>query len=400
MQPSNETPLKLCTSLRLAASKSAKAKVGHALTRVVYPVNVKVICSEAVRLAEARRLTQMHRVVALSCVLLLLGACGTNGTSNGACGACPTGYTCGSANGLPVCRSKTSNIPLFSNVYVVMMENTSLATLQAGITSGKAPNLKAWAAAYATASDYHGVAHPSLPNYIGLTSGDTQGIGCDCGAQPGQGTCTALLNLCLTCSCDNTAKHIGDQLEAVSKTWMDFGEDMGAPCNLTDSGNYVTRHNPFLYYDDVQTPSSRCTAHVVDFKSFDPNAPAAFNFIAPNLVDDMHNPDPPDATNIPSGDTWLGAHVSSILQSAAYKKGGLLVIVWDEDDGSGGLLPPYTDDPVGLWVMSPYAKRNGYVSHVHANHYALLATFEDGLGVSRLANAAAATPLGDFFPAN
>ena len=42
--------------------------------------------------------------------------------------------------------------------------------------------------------------------------------------------------------------------------------------NLTDSGNDAARHNPFLYYDDIQT-TSRCTANVVDFGSF---ANAAF----------------------------------------------------------------------------------------------------------------------------
>ena len=57
------------------------------------------------------------------------------------------------------------------------MENTSQATLKA------ATNTPYLASLYATAAwgaDYHGVAHPSLPNYVALTSGGTQGIGCDC----------------------------------------------------------------------------------------------------------------------------------------------------------------------------------------------------------------------------
>src|SRR5690348_2107511 len=57
------------------------------------------------------------------------------------CGTCPSGYSCGSANGIPVCRSATTDIPLFSHVFVILMENTSLKTLQAGITAGSAPNL-------------------------------------------------------------------------------------------------------------------------------------------------------------------------------------------------------------------------------------------------------------------
>lgn len=118
-----------------------------------------------------------------------------------------------------------------------------------------------------------------------------------------------------------------------------------------------------------------------------------FNFIAPNLDDDMH--DAPVAT----GDTWLGTHLGDILSSSSYKAGGLVIIVWDEDDSSGGYFPPYSDDPIGLWVISPYAKSGGYVSTTTANHYSLLATIEDGLALERLGNAAKASPLSDFFPA-
>ena len=325
---------------------------------------------------------------------------GKDGSQQQGCGTCPTGYTCGTANGLSVCRSNTTQIPLFSNVFVILMENTTLATLETGVNNNKAPNLKAWQGQYATGAAYHGVAHPSLPNYIALTSGDTQGIGCDCGAKPNQGTCFPVLDVCFTCSCNQAVTgHLGDQLEAANKSWHDFGEDMGTPCNFTDSGNYVARHNPFVYYDNVRTNTTRCNAHVVDYKSFDPNNPDVFNFIAPNLVDDMHNPSPPDSTNIPNGDAWLGKNVPPILSSSAYKNGGLLVIVWDEDDSSGG-VGGTTNDPIGIWVFSPYAKSGGYVAKPTYDHYSLLATFEDGLDLGRIGKAASATPLTDFFPPN
>src|SRR5262245_45589377 len=110
---------------------------------------------------------------------LTLAACG-DGTSGGHgntnTSGCPSpGYTKGTANGLPVCRA-ASGIPLFSHVFLVVMENTSLSSLESVMTAGNAPNLTAMAAKYATGSQYFGVAHPSLPNYLALTSGDTQGI--------------------------------------------------------------------------------------------------------------------------------------------------------------------------------------------------------------------------------
>src|SRR6185437_12651032 len=201
-------------------------------------------------------------------------------------------------------------------------------------------------------------------------------------------------------------------IEKAGKDWMAFGEDMGAPCNITDSGNYAQRHVPFLYYQDIQGNSARCNAHVVDYGNFSPDSAPDFTFIAPNLVDDMHNPDPTlsaETVNIPNGDMWIGPTVATIMASQSYQQGGLLVVLWDEDDGSGGILGN-TDDPIGIFVMSPYAKSGGYVSSVTANHYSLLATIEDGLDLPYLANAATpgnnvptqnvAANLADYFPDN
>jgi hypothetical protein len=327
----------------------------------------------------------------------------TASTSSGMpCGTCPTGYTCGTANSLPVCRAP-SGIPLFSNVFLILMENTSLSTLQAGINGGMAPNLKAMASKYATGSDYHGASHPSLPNYIALTSGSTQGITCD-GNVGGALACSVVcISLISACGLPNTVMNIADQLETAGKSWMAFGESMGTPCNTTDSTNYAQRHVPFLYYGDIQSNAARCNAHVVDFSNFSPATAAAYNFIAPNLIDDMHNPDPTDATNIPDGDMWVGPQVAAITAASTYTKGGLVVVVWDEDDASGADNDP--DDPIGIYVISPYAKSGGFVSSVKANHYSLLATIEDGLDLPRLGMAASpgagiAATLADYFPAN
>lgn len=320
-------------------------------------------------------------------------------------GSCPSGTTAGTANGLPVCRA-ASGIPLFTNVYVVVMENTSLSTLSPQMQDGGvAPTLGSYAAKYATGSDYHGVVHPSLPNYVALVSGDPQGIACDCKAAAEAGTCGALCNPTFnsgSCSCDINASNLADQLETAGKTWMAFAEGMGAqtPCNVVDNSatSYAVRHVPFLYFDDVQNNATRCEEHVVDYMLFDPASPAAFNFIAPNLVDDMHDPFPAGKTNLANGDKWIGPQVDAILASKGYTGGGLLVVVWDEDDLSGA-GPLNTDNPVPIFVFSPYAKSGGYVSGTKADHYALLATIEDGLGLPRLGNAAKATPLTDYFPA-
>src|SRR3954463_15801971 len=48
---------------------------------------------------------------------------GSKTDGSASCGTCPTGYTCSTSNGLAVCRSNKTQIPLFTNVFVIMMEN-------------------------------------------------------------------------------------------------------------------------------------------------------------------------------------------------------------------------------------------------------------------------------------
>lgn len=309
------------------------------------------------------------------------------------CGICPKNYTCGTANGIPVCRAP-SGIPLFSHVFVILMENTSWSTLD---KSNNTPFIHQLKSSWAYGNDYHGVTHPSLPNYIALMSGSPQGIECDC--EPTGGACN-LFNcntLIHSCGCGQKVRNFADDLEAAGLTWRAYAEDMGVPCNAMNDGLYAVRHVPFLYFDSVFSDKNRCQAHVVDYTNFAADLPKAnvFNFIAPNLTNDMHDPFPATSANLANGDAWLAKQIPPILASAAWKQNGLLVVVWDEDDLSGVLAK---DDPIPIFVMSPLAKNMGFGSNVKADHYSLLATFEDGLNLPRLGMAAGAKPLGDYFP--
>jgi hypothetical protein len=319
-----------------------------------------------------------------------------------ACAPCPTGYTCGSANGLAVCRNDATGIPLFTQVTVIVMENLSLSELMESDNVTISPYMQSLMANTAYGTDYHGVTHPSLPNYMAITSGDDHGVGCDC-TPGGDRACSDTLAVCTTlfhnCSCPEDTDHIGRQLERAGRSWRAYGESMGrdTPCRVDTDSLYASRHVPFVYYADLQADAQKCAAHVVDLSYLaEETTVPDFAFIAPNLTNDMHNPIVGHTTNIKNGDAWLGGQsgVQAITGLDGYKKGGLLVIVWDEDDYSGLLAD---DDPIPIFVLSPYAK-TGYVSGVHADHYSLLATIEDGLGLDRIGKAAAATPLSDYFP--
>jgi len=74
---------------------------------------------------------------------------------------------------------------------------------------------------------------------------------------------------------------------------------------------------------------------------------------------------------IQEGDTWLSANVPTIMGSAAYRAGAV-VITWDERAGSG----KSSDGPRGLLVLLPFGKR-GYTNSIRYNHGAMLCTLEE-----------------------
>ena len=118
----------------------------------------------------------------------------------------------------------------FDHVFVIMMENKNYSDV---IGSPNAPTINAIANANSNATNYHGVIHPSVNNYLGFVSGQTYSNITD-SCTPG-GTCST------------SAANLADQLENAGKTWKGYFEDMPNPCFTGySSGKYVARHNPFV----------------------------------------------------------------------------------------------------------------------------------------------------------
>jgi phospholipase C len=105
-----------------------------------------------------------------------------------------------------------------------------------------------------------------------------------------------------------------------------------------------------------------------------------FGFLTPNLCNDEH--DCPIAT----GDAWLATWVPKILAAPAYQGGSTaLFVTYDEDDTTGG-------NRIYTVVVAPGVAA-GTSSDAAFDHYSLLATFEDLLGLDRLGNASTATSM-------
>ena len=77
------------------------------------------------------------------------------------------------------------------------------------------------------------------------------------------------------------------------------------------------------------------------------------------------------------------------MESAAWKEDGVLFIVWDEDDKKSG------SNRVALAVVAPNLK--SHQTDVYYDHYSLLATIQDRLGVERLGEAVNAQAIQDLF---
>ena len=270
------------------------------------------------------------------------------------------------ATAMLIAATAAAQVPSFDHVFVIVMENKEFGDI---IGNPQAPYINALAARSGLGTNYTGVIHPSLPNYMALTSG-----------------ATLFTDNCITCRSD--ALNIVDRLEASGRTWRAYMESMlPGQCGANDAGLYVARHNPFVHYNDIANNAARC-ANVVPFSQFDAdlaaNAVPNFSWITPNLCSDMH--DCPIAT----GDAWLSLVVPRILQSPAFAN-GVLFLVWDEGTttiGGGGRIPMIVNS---RWTVP------GMQSAANENHYSLLRTIEDAWGLAPLGQSASATPMSAYF---
>jgi hypothetical protein len=167
---------------------------------------------------------------------------------------------------------------------------------------------------------------------------------------------------------------------------------------LVSNGLYAVKHNPFVYFDDVtdngNPNSANCISHVRPFselaRDLANNTVAQYTFITPNLCNDMHDSCAPLNDPVRQGDTWLSQNLPAIFDSAAYRSGGAVFVTWDEGEASDG--------PIGMIVLSPFAKGNGYRNFVRYTHGSTLRSFQEIFGVGPfLRDAAIETDLSDLF---
>jgi hypothetical protein len=269
-------------------------------------------------------------------------------------------------------------------VFVILMENHNWSDIKGNPSAPYINNTLLAMGAHA--ENYNNVPgiHPSLPNYLWLEAGTNFGIANDNNPSSNH---------------QSTTQHLVAQLQSAGISWKSYQEDIsGTTCPLTSTGLYAPKHNAMVYFDDVtdtnSSTSQNCIQHVRPYRELETdlqnNTVARYNFITPNLCDDMHNSSGcATSDSVSNGDTWLSTEVPKILASQAYQNAGAILITWDESEGG--------DFPIGMIVLSPMAKV-GYSNTIAYDHSSTLRTLQEIFGVTPLLGAAAtATDLSDLF---
>jgi hypothetical protein len=248
------------------------------------------------------------------------------------------------------------------HIAVLVMENHEYGDI---IGSRSAPFINSLAHRYALATRMYAIRHPSLPNYLALTGGATFGIDSDC------------------TDCSVGATSIVDQLERAHLSWRAYMEDLPGPCFTgASAGDYAKKHDPFAYYTRITGDRARCTKIVpLSRLAADERAGTLprYLWISPNLCHDTHD------CSVSTGDRFLAGLVPGLVRALGPR--GLLFLTWDEGTSDDGCCRLAAGGHIATIVAGGGARSHARLA-TPTDHYSVLQTIEDLLGLRRLRGAA------------
>lgn len=250
------------------------------------------------------------------------------------------------------------------HVMLLVLENHSASQI---VGSPTAPYLNRLVHRYGLATNSYAWTHPSLPNYLDLVSGSTQGISSDCS------TCTA------------NGTQLVDQLQQKGIGWQAFIESMPSPCFTGDAPPpYDRNHNPFVYAPHLVQDPAECDRVVpltrLGHELSTGTAPP-FLWVTPNVQHDMHT------GSVREGDTWLSHELPTVLSSSWYRAAGTVIITFDEGETNAGCCGGAAGGHIMTLVISA-ATAGGARMTAPVDHAGVLRTIETLYGVRPLGAAA------------
>jgi hypothetical protein len=251
-------------------------------------------------------------------------------------------------------------VPPFDHAILVVFENKESGSV---IGNRQAPAFNAYARRGARLTRYYGVTHPSLPNYLALVSGSTQGVTTNC------------------TDCSFSARSLADTIEAEGRTWKTYVEGLPAPGFLgpTD-GRYAKKHNPFAYFRRiVDDPARRQRILPVTQLTVDLAAGELpdFSLVVPDMCNSMHD------CPVSVGDKWLRRTVPQLLTLPRT----VVFVLFDEGASrarGGGHIPAFV---LGTAVR-PRSRFTAVTSH-----YGVLRTIEEAWALPFLGRSARVKPI-------
>jgi phosphatidylinositol-3-phosphatase len=251
-------------------------------------------------------------------------------------------------------------VPAFAHVVVIVFENKESPSV---FGNRAAPTFNSYGRRYAKLTRYFGVTHPSLPNYLALVSGSTQGITTNC------------------TDCVVDAESLADTVEASGRTWKTYAEGLPAPGFLGPfNGRYAKKHNPFAYFRGIADDPAR-RARLLPLSRLAPDVRAgtlpSFSLVVPDLCHSMHD------CSVGVGDAWLRSQIGKFMKLP----NTVVFVVFDEGKSSisgGGHTAA---------LALGRAVRPGSRFTKVTSHYGILRTIEQAWGLPLLGRSARVPPI-------
>lgn len=345
-------------------------------------------------------------------------------------------------------HDRDARIPRLDHVFIIMMENHYIGQI---VGNTNAPYFNQYLPTVNSATNYYGVGHPSLTNYLETVGGSNFGIVNDNSPDWHNTNCVSTLavpvdesSAPVTCpisgsgmdaatpAVDTTnegtpdepiyndpipaAKAIGitiaNQLVERGLTWKSYQENLppygpdmvnnsdGLISDVTQSEPgmpklYAVKHNPFVYFADVEAGKDPGLSlkQVVDFHQLFADLASGrvpnYSYIVPNQCHDQHG----------RGSSEMGTGCSVDENAIAQGDAALSVLIpaiknspaWKH--GNNALVVVWDEnDYSSLPNVVPFTVETNYgplgkTSKVKYNHFSLLKTVEAGFGLDYLNHA-------------
>jgi phospholipase C len=251
-----------------------------------------------------------------------------------------------------------ANPRAFDRIFIIMFENELVSAVR------QDDFMLSLESQGARLSDYHGVAHPSQPNYVASLAG---------------------IPIVPDDNCyDIDRINLVDLLESKSITWKAYIEDLPEANKATQKeGLYYRKHNPFVSFNNIRNNPTRLAKVVNANRLMDDvrnNQLPQFCWYTPNIQNDGHSPpnvQPADfGGSVAYLSKWLRGFLPPLLDNTNFYSGTLTVVTFDESI-------PYADNHVYTTLLGSMVK-GGSTESERYTHYSVLRTVEENFDLGTL----------------